>query len=170
MTTQQTDHSHRADLCWTAATLCMPVSNLHGCSDLMCVICLVCAPSSSPVLAGIRSKIEMFHFSPATLERVGLPSSASTNIPPFVVIASNDINQVRGVGGGGCRMCMSTYPNETASPCMTYCTAAGISKLHPLLWEGPVSTKQHCARRGWWQLVVVVPGGVQQCRCSCLYW
>lgn len=47
------------------------------------------------VLAGIRGKIEMFNFSAATLERAGLPSSAATNIPPFVVIASNDINQVR---------------------------------------------------------------------------
>jgi hypothetical protein len=37
----------------------------------------------------------MFNFSAATLERAGLPSSAATNIPPFVVIASNDINQVR---------------------------------------------------------------------------
>lgn len=47
------------------------------------------------MLAGIRGKIEMFNFSAATLERAGLPSSAATNIPPFVVIASNDINQVR---------------------------------------------------------------------------
>lgn len=47
----------------------------------------------NPMLAGIRGKIEMFNFSAATLERAGLPSSAATNIPPFVVIASNDINQ-----------------------------------------------------------------------------
>lgn len=49
---------------------------------------------AAAVLSGIRGKIEMFHFSPATLERAGLPNSAATNIPPFVVIASNDINQV----------------------------------------------------------------------------
>jgi hypothetical protein len=35
----------------------------------------------------------MFHFSPTTMERAGLPSSAAMSIPPFVVIASNDINQ-----------------------------------------------------------------------------
>jgi hypothetical protein len=57
-----------------------------------CVLALrACAAA---VLAGIRGKIEMFNFSAATLERAGLPSSAATNIPPFVVIASNDINQV----------------------------------------------------------------------------
>jgi hypothetical protein len=55
----------------------------------LCVVIIYCA-----VLAGIRGKIEMFNFSAATLERAGLPSSAATNIPPFVVIASNDINQV----------------------------------------------------------------------------
>jgi septin 7 len=44
-------------------------------------------------LSGIRGKIEVFRFSPATLERAGLPSSAAMSIPPFVVIASNDINQ-----------------------------------------------------------------------------
>lgn len=48
---------------------------------------------ANPALSGIRGKIEMFKFSPGALERAGLPSSASMSIPPFVVIASNDINQ-----------------------------------------------------------------------------
>eukprot|EP00878_Enallax_costatus_P026451 GHUV01028385.1.p1 GENE.GHUV01028385.1~~GHUV01028385.1.p1 ORF type:complete len:454 (+),score=123.94 GHUV01028385.1:250-1611(+) len=47
----------------------------------------------NPALSGIRGKIEMFQFSPSTMERAGLPSSAAMSIPPFVVIASNDINQ-----------------------------------------------------------------------------
>ncbi|WIA38640.1 hypothetical protein OEZ86_001950 [Tetradesmus obliquus] len=47
----------------------------------------------NPALSGIRGKIEVFRFSPQTLERAGLPSSAAMSIPPFVVIASNDINQ-----------------------------------------------------------------------------
>lgn len=58
-------------------------------------VCVSPPPNLPAVLAGIRGKIEMFNFSAATLERAGLPSSAATNIPPFVVIASNDINQVR---------------------------------------------------------------------------
>eukprot|EP00775_Hariotina_reticulata_P008769 gene8769-8948_t len=47
----------------------------------------------NPALSGIKGRIEMFHFSPTTMERAGLPSSAAMSIPPFVVIASNDINQ-----------------------------------------------------------------------------
>lgn len=56
----------------------------------------VWAPSHrlpAPALSGIRGKIEMFRFSPGTMERAGLPSSAAMSIPPFVVIGSNDINQ-----------------------------------------------------------------------------
>lgn len=67
---------------------------LHACTES--VYCLVVLPACTAVLAGIRGKIEMFNFSAATLERAGLPSSAATHIPPFVVIASNDINQVCG--------------------------------------------------------------------------
>lgn len=54
-----------------------------------CVRCL----SAAAALSGIRGKIEMFQFSPGTMERAGLPSSAAMSIPPFVIIASNDINQ-----------------------------------------------------------------------------
>ncbi|KAF8059198.1 SYP22 [Scenedesmus sp. PABB004] len=47
----------------------------------------------NPALSGVRGKIETFTFSPGTMERAGLPASAAMSIPPFVVIASNDINQ-----------------------------------------------------------------------------
>jgi hypothetical protein len=42
---------------------------------------------------GIKGKIPVFSFSPQAMERAGMPSGAVSNCPPFMVIASNDINQ-----------------------------------------------------------------------------
>jgi len=48
---------------------------------------------NNPGVPGIRGKIPVFSFSPQAMERAGMPSGAACNCPPFVVIASNDINQ-----------------------------------------------------------------------------
>ncbi len=47
--------------------------------------------------AGIRDKINVFKFERDTLERAGLTDSA-TPIPPFLVVASNDINEELNAG------------------------------------------------------------------------
>jgi septin 7 len=42
--------------------------------------------------AGIRDKINVFKFERDTLERAGV-SDTATPVPPFLVVASNDINE-----------------------------------------------------------------------------
>jgi hypothetical protein len=48
--------------------------------------------------AGIRDKINVFKFERDTLERAGVTDTA-TPIPPFLVVASNDINEDLNAGG-----------------------------------------------------------------------
>lgn len=47
----------------------------------------------NPMVQGIKDKINVFHFDRETLERAGVSDAGSGNIPPFLVIASNDINE-----------------------------------------------------------------------------
>ncbi|KAJ9528259.1 hypothetical protein QJQ45_014230 [Haematococcus lacustris] len=47
---------------------------------------------SNPMLPGIRDKINVFKFERDTLERAGITDHA-TPTPPFLVVASNDINE-----------------------------------------------------------------------------
>uniref|UniRef100_A0A7S0N8F4 Septin-type G domain-containing protein n=1 Tax=Chlamydomonas leiostraca TaxID=1034604 RepID=A0A7S0N8F4_9CHLO len=47
---------------------------------------------SNPMLPGIRDKINVFKFERDTMERAGLVDQA-TPAPPFLVVASNDINE-----------------------------------------------------------------------------
>lgn len=47
---------------------------------------------SNPMLPGIRDKINVFKFERDTLERAGLTDTA-TPVPPFLVVASNEINE-----------------------------------------------------------------------------
>ncbi len=47
-------------------------------------------------LAGIHSRINVFSFDKDTLERAGIAEASSSNTPPFLVIASNDINEEMG--------------------------------------------------------------------------
>ncbi len=44
------------------------------------------------VATGIRDKINVFKFERDTLERAGIVDTA-TPLPPFLVVASNDINE-----------------------------------------------------------------------------
>lgn len=51
--------------------------------------------TGSAALGGIASAINVFMFEDATLERAGLlQSHQSKSVPPFLVVASNDLNQV----------------------------------------------------------------------------
>lgn len=51
--------------------------------------------AGSAALGGIASAINVFMFEDATLERAGLlQSHQSKSVPPFLVVASNDLNQV----------------------------------------------------------------------------
>ncbi|KAF6259065.1 septin-like protein [Scenedesmus sp. NREL 46B-D3] len=47
----------------------------------------------NPNVQGVRGKIDTFRFDKETLERAGMGDSAGSNTPPFLVIASNDINE-----------------------------------------------------------------------------
>eukprot|EP00878_Enallax_costatus_P001286 GHUV01001431.1.p1 GENE.GHUV01001431.1~~GHUV01001431.1.p1 ORF type:complete len:488 (+),score=166.50 GHUV01001431.1:223-1686(+) len=47
----------------------------------------------NPNVAHVRGKIQTFKFDKETLERAGMGDAASSNTPPFLVIASNDINE-----------------------------------------------------------------------------
>eukprot|EP00879_Flechtneria_rotunda_P014507 GHRR01015159.1.p1 GENE.GHRR01015159.1~~GHRR01015159.1.p1 ORF type:complete len:440 (+),score=148.56 GHRR01015159.1:748-2067(+) len=47
----------------------------------------------NPNVHGVRGKINTFNFDKETLERAGMGDTAGTNTPPFLVIASNDINE-----------------------------------------------------------------------------
>ncbi len=54
---------------------------------------MCCAGSAA--LGGISSAINVFTFEDGTLERAGLlQSHQSQTVPPFLVVASNDVNQV----------------------------------------------------------------------------
>ena len=54
--------------------------------------------AGSAALGGISSAINVFTFEDATLERAGLlQSHQSQTVPPFLVVASNDVNQVDNV-------------------------------------------------------------------------
>ena len=56
--------------------------------------CLKCCAGSA-ALGGISSAINVFQFEDATLERAGLLQTyQSHTVPPFLVVASNDLNQV----------------------------------------------------------------------------
>ncbi|KAI8474148.1 MAG: septin-like protein [Monoraphidium minutum] len=46
----------------------------------------------NPNIPGVRGKINTFSFDKDTLERAGMGEAAGTQAPPFLVIASNDIN------------------------------------------------------------------------------
>lgn len=48
--------------------------------------------SHTNVTAGIKDKINVFRFERDTLERAGVTDHA-TPIPPFLVVASNEINE-----------------------------------------------------------------------------
>ena len=51
--------------------------------------------AGSAALGGISSAINVFTFEDGTLERAGLlQSHQSQTVPPFLVVASNDVNQV----------------------------------------------------------------------------
>ena len=51
--------------------------------------------AGAAALGGIASAINVFMFEDATLERAGLlQSHQSKSVPPFLVVASNDLNQV----------------------------------------------------------------------------
>ncbi|DBA79708.1 TPA: hypothetical protein ACH3X1_008377 [Trebouxia sp. C0004] len=51
-------------------------------------------PQGSAALGGISSAINVFTFEDGTLERAGLlQSHQSQTVPPFLVVASNDVNQ-----------------------------------------------------------------------------
>ncbi len=56
------------------------------------------APTHHP-RAGIKDKINVFHFERDTLARAGINDSG-TPTPPFLVIASNDINEELNSGEG----------------------------------------------------------------------
>eukprot|EP00775_Hariotina_reticulata_P002608 gene2608-2910_t len=47
----------------------------------------------NPNVPGVRGKINTFSFDKETLERAGMGDAAGSNTPPFLVIASNDINE-----------------------------------------------------------------------------
>lgn len=47
----------------------------------------------NPNVHGVRGKINTFRFDKETLERAGMGDAAGSNTPPFLVIASNDINE-----------------------------------------------------------------------------
>lgn len=47
----------------------------------------------NPNIPGVRGKINVFAFDKDTLERAGMGEAAGTQAPPFLVIASNDINE-----------------------------------------------------------------------------
>ena len=91
-----------AEPCHTAYRLGMFSASLHY--GYKCKLFVPVSASSDPDLCcfvsnsdagvpGIRGKIPVFTFSPQAMERAGMPSGAACNCPPFVVIASNDINQ-----------------------------------------------------------------------------
>jgi septin 7 len=44
-------------------------------------------------VAGVRAKINTFTFDKESLERAGMLEVTGTTAPPFLVIASNDINE-----------------------------------------------------------------------------
>ena len=51
--------------------------------------------AGSAALGGISAPINVFNFEDKTLERPGLlQQNKSKNVPPFLVVASNDLNQV----------------------------------------------------------------------------
>lgn len=52
---------------------------------------------SNPMLPGIREKINVFKFERDTLERAGIVDTA-TPVPPFLVVASNEINDELNTG------------------------------------------------------------------------
>ena len=52
-----------------------------------------------PIMPGIRDKINVFHFERDTMLRAGV-TDCGTATPPFLVIASNDINEELGAGVG----------------------------------------------------------------------
>ncbi|GBF99885.1 hypothetical protein Rsub_12681 [Raphidocelis subcapitata] len=47
----------------------------------------------NPNIHGVRGKINVFSFDKDTLERAGMGEAAGTQAPPFLVIASNDVNE-----------------------------------------------------------------------------
>ncbi|KAF8062013.1 SEPTIN3 [Scenedesmus sp. PABB004] len=49
--------------------------------------------AQNPCVAGVRGKINTFRFDKETLERAGMGDAAGSATPPFLVIASNDINE-----------------------------------------------------------------------------
>ncbi len=57
----------------------------------MCVL-------AQPQIPGVRDKINVFKFERDTLERAGITDHA-TPTPPFLVVASNDINEDLNAGG-----------------------------------------------------------------------
>ena len=70
---------------------------------------LWCFAAGSAALGGISSAINVFTFEDATLERAGLlQSHQSQTVPPFLVVASNDVNQVGNV-------------NKYREDCIYYC-------------------------------------------------
>jgi hypothetical protein len=64
--------------------------------------------AGSAALGGISSAINVFTFEDGTLERAGLlQSHQSQTVPPFLVVASNDVNQV----GDPYQPCHCIIPN-----------------------------------------------------------
>ena len=75
----------------------MPAGRLRP-SHQLCGLYTVpdACPACAAALGGVHGPINVFQFDEDTLQRAGLlQTQQSQSVPPFLVVASNTVNQVR---------------------------------------------------------------------------